>query len=144
MPGQRPRKRGAGSYRKPAPSGPVTTPAKVTACSGCAAPALAAHDDGVPVLADLAAVAPAEELAALIEGRMTYDVRRRALGVGAWLTYRDSLRIMAPDQAHAVVVEHRCVSRRAPGTRLPRYPAELAGELLGLAARVELGDDPPF
>ncbi|MGI5155790.1 hypothetical protein [Microbispora sp. CA-102843] len=98
----------------------ISTPALLDTCHHCGRPILTAHSEGLLARADPTPITPADELAALIAGRRTYDIHPMGLPRKPYLVHRSQFRIRAP-RKWAVVAEHQC----PPGPHFPppRKPA---------------------
>lgn len=93
----------------------IDSPAVLDTCPRCGAPILDAHSDGLHIRADAAPLDGHQELAALMDGRLTWDVQPLGLPRKPFLHYRHSFRI-AGERKWPVVQTHRC----PPGPHTPR------------------------
>lgn len=99
----------------------ITRPARADACRRCGWPVLTAISGGCPVQADIQPLAADTELAALLAGRLTYDIC--VSGNRVHLERRDIFRIRA-GRNHPVVATHTCKREPPPmtGTAQPEIP----------------------
>lgn len=82
----------------------ISTPATLSTCPRCRLPTITAHDEGIPVRADLLPLPDRRaEIAALLQGRTTYT---RASN--SHLITRVAERIAADTIAGPIHAEHRC------------------------------------
>jgi hypothetical protein len=85
----------------------ITTRAKERSCR-CGAAILVGIAEGMPVRADARPVTPAEEIAALVEGRWTFALRCGEL------VHRDAIRIRGGYVGQSVHAQHRCAAYTQP------------------------------
>ncbi|MGW4469683.1 hypothetical protein ACWENQ_08420 [Nonomuraea sp. NPDC004354] len=74
----------------------------------CGALILVCQSEGIPARADAAPLSPEQELAAILDGRMTYDVQPLGLPRKPYLMYRHSFRIANGKGEWKVVAAHKC------------------------------------
>ncbi|MFE3449643.1 hypothetical protein ACFXJ8_11975 [Nonomuraea sp. NPDC059194] len=93
----------------------ISSPAVLDSCPRCGGLILVAHTDGIPARADAAPLDPHQELAAILDGRFTYDVQPLGLPRKPYLMYRHSFRIARSTREWKVVATHKC----PPGPHRP-------------------------
>lgn len=106
----------------------VTQPAKTAECSRCGNTVITAITGGLTTVTDIQALSIGEEIAAILAGRVTFDLH--AQGKQVFLEWRDIIRIRA-GRNYPVVALHQC----GPSARPMPIPA---------APVSPLPDDPPF
>lgn len=118
----------AAKKRTPPPwldlSSPLTDKPRIQSCPWCRAPvlrALVGHVAALDVRADPQPLAPQQELAARLQGRMTYCLRLHPF-LTARLIHRSPEHIRAGRCAHIVVADHHCT--RKPGQPEPASTQE--------------------
>lgn len=116
-------------------SGPhfITTAPSLTVCAGCRTPILAVTVGGLDRHIDLTPLTDAGELAALLAGRATYDLR------GEHLIRRYVERVAAGRRELPVLAGHAC-RVIDPG----HVDQAAAGAVAGLLARLAGADDAPL
>ncbi|MGH3381348.1 MAG: hypothetical protein ACRDP6_42115 [Actinoallomurus sp.] len=102
----------------------ITEPLRPIPCR-CGAWTLAGHTGGLYARIEPTPLDEREELTALLDGRLTYDVYTETYRSAVYLEWRDADRI-AGDRTRTVVTDHRCGRPigRIPTVRPP--PAEAA------------------
>lgn len=85
----------------------IDIPAVLTTCPRCGAQILDAVSEGLHVLADATPLDAHAELAALLDGRLTWDVQPIGLPRKPHLHHRHSFRIK-PERKWPVVATHKC------------------------------------
>lgn len=84
----------------------VSTTASHTTCDRCGASLLTGWAEGVLARVEAVALDRAGEIAALIQGRITYSL------IGGELVDRDVRRIRSPQQKWSVHAEHKCTRKK--------------------------------
>jgi hypothetical protein len=84
----------------------VSTPASRTVCGRCDTPLLTGWAEGILARVDAEELDRAGEIAALIEGRITYSL------IAGELVDRDATRIRSPNQKGSVYAEHKCTREK--------------------------------
>ena len=99
----------------------ITEPLRPIPCR-CGAWTLAGHTGGLYVRVDPIPLDTRGELAALLDGRLTFDAHTQAHQSAIYLEWRDAERI-AGDRTHPVLTEHRCGRIIGQLTHPPAPPA---------------------
>lgn len=115
----------------------IDIPAVLDRCPRCGTQILDATSDGVRVRADAHPLDPQEELAAILNGRLTFDVQPLGLPRRPFLHHRCSFRIAA-GRKWSVVATHRC----PPGPHFPQ--ARQKPIALVIPSGPPVPDQPPF
>ncbi|MGH3099298.1 MAG: hypothetical protein ACRDMV_25235 [Streptosporangiales bacterium] len=116
----------------------ITEPVRVETCPRCDATVLHAHTGGVDTRVDPEHLNANNELTALLQSRMTFDLIQDGYPPRFYLEWRDADRIQA-GRKHIVVARHTCERKSGPGQR------QEPGPFLTLPiARQEDTDIPPF
>lgn len=115
----------------------IDIPAVLDHCPRCGQQVLDAHSDGLHIRADAQPLDPQAELAALLDGRLTYDMQPLGLPRKPYLMYRDAFRIGA-ERKWTVVGSHKC----PPGPHLPSPPGKPVHLTIPIGQPIP--DQPPF
>lgn len=116
----------------------ISSPAMLDACRRCGSLILRGQSEGMTARADPTPLDRRQELAAILAGLATYDVRPLGLPRQPFLGYRCSFRILSANQGWKVVAEHRC----PPGPHTPQPPTKPIH--LTIPCGEPIPDNPPF